>query len=285
MKQPLYIYAQLSSKFPKMDFFELYEKRDRIAKKLPNITKVRDTDWTLAEHRKINHLVLKDKLNLLLDTLVAKKYKNVELIDEIRQIINNEDLRYYSQYQKFNFSYDDNFSDLYFFYYDNEYINKIKRYKAWTGDREYNIFDLLNSILRKHLSKKREKEYYSRIREFRKSKKQTFLVEVDFLGYYFWSDWTTSHRETLYLLITDTNKETVINRLTKGVDKDATCITKSLSSKKCHQGTIKQISFLDFNEENLLKVKDCKDKKDSYGKPKYERWECFSNLVNQIRFK
>lgn len=286
MTKPLDIFDMLSKKYPDMEFFELYEIRDRIVEKLPNIAKVRETDYSLAEYRKINHILLQKKLEELISVLKEKKYKNIDLVDKVEKIIKNEDLRYYSQYQKYNFCYSDNFHTLFFFYYNEKYISKIKRYKKWTFDREYKINDLLDSIYSKYESKKREAAIYSNIRKFRKSKKHTFIIEIDFYGYRFWSDWTTTGSETIYLIISDVNKEAVINRIVSHEKtKDATSLIVDFAIGDFSQGTIKNISFLPITKENIEKAKlQQKNKKRKYTK-RYDKWDCFSDKVHVFREK
>lgn len=286
MNKPLDIFNMLSKRYPDMDFFELYEIRDRVAKKLPNITKIRDTDWTLAKYRKINHIILKEKLKELIYILKDNQYKNINLLDKVEKIIDSEDLRYYSQYQKYNFCYGDNFHTLFFFYYNEKYISEIKRYKKWTFDRELQISDLLRAISEKYESKKRETLIYLNIRKFKHSKKHTFIVEIDFYGYKFWSDWTTTGRETIYLIISDTNKEAVINRIISNEKtKDATSLIVDFAIGDFHQGTIKNINFLPITEENILKAKlHQKNSKYRYRKT-YDKWNCFSDKVHVFREK
>lgn len=284
MSKPLDIFSILSKKYPDMEFFELYEIRDRIIEKLPNIAKVRETDYSLAKYRKINHIILKEKLKELINVLKDKEYKNINLLDKVEKILDCEDLRYYSQYQKYNFCYSDNFHTLFFFYYNEKYISRIKKYKKWTFDREYKIYDLLDSIYRKYESKKREASIYSNIRKFRKSKKHTFIVEIDFYGYKFWSDWTTTGSETIYLIISDVNKEAVINRIVSNEKtKDATSLIVDFAIGDFSQGTIKNISFLPITKENIEKAK-LHQKNSKYRHRKtYDKWNCFSNEISLLR--
>lgn len=284
MSKPLDIFSILSKKYPDMDFFELYEIRDRVANKLPNITKIRDTDWTLAKHRKINHIILKEKLKELIAVLKYKEYKKIDLLDKVEKIVDYEDLRYYSQYQKYNFCYSDNFHTLFFFYYDEKYISEIKRYKKWTFDREYRIYDLLDSICSKYESKKREASIYSNIKKFKHLKKHTFIVEIDFYGYKFWSDWTTTGRETVYLIISDVNKEAVINRIISNEKtKDATSLIVDFAIGDFSQGTIKNINFLPITLENILKAKSHQKNSKYRHRKTYDKWNCFSNEISLLR--
>ena len=282
-KKPLDIFDFLRGKFPKEDFFSLYKKRDRIAEKLPYIAKIRNTDWTIADNRKVNHQILKDKLNDLFEVLEQKKFPNIEKLKKAKEIINSVDMRYYSMKQDFNFCYSDNFHTLFFFYYNDKYISDIKKYKRWTFDREYNVSDLLSSIINKYESRKREQEIYSRIKKFRAAKKQRFIVEIDFIGFYFYSDWTTNHQEKLHLLISDINEEAVLKRIYKGIKNDANDIVKHLSSKECHQGNIISYKFLEINEENINKVLQCRQNRHLYRKNNYEKWNCFSLYVDEVR--
>ncbi|WP_066408162.1 hypothetical protein [Aliarcobacter skirrowii] len=97
---------------------------------------------------------------------------------------------------------------------------------------------------------------YSNIRKFRKSKKHTFIVEIDFYGYRFWSDWTTTGSEAIYLIISDVNKEAVINRIVSHEKtKDATSLIVDFAIGDFSQGTIKNISFLPITKENIEKAK------------------------------
>lgn len=272
MKMPLDIFSSLRDKFPTTDFFELYEKRDRIVKKLPNLSKVRETEYTLSKYRKIDSIVLREKIELLLKTLEEKKYYKTELIEEIREILKNEDMRYYSQQQYFNFCYSDDFHNIFFFYYDDSYINKIKKYKKWTFDRSYAIGCLLESIRRKSNSKKREKEYYSRIRQFRKMKKQVFTLEVAFVRVDYTFDWACSSDEKVLVTISDINKDTVLRRITEDGN-TVTRIIKSLCKQNCSVGYVKSINFLDANKHSKNKEK----------RNDYEKWNCFEKEVHALR--
>ncbi|MEV9477464.1 hypothetical protein ACOTVS_09980 [Aliarcobacter butzleri] len=281
-KKPLYIFEYFMQKYPKTDFIELMTKVDNTSRKLPEIKKIRESDWTLAKYKKINPGILKDKLNMLFDVLIEKGYKNIEKIKIARDIINNEDMRYYSQQQYFKFCYSDDFSTLYLFYYNDTFIQTIKNYKKWTFDREYSIFCLLDAIINKYNYKNREKEYFSRIKNIKKLKNKLFIVEVDFIGYNLDNEWAMPHNEKIYLIISDINKAAVLKRISDD-GKKANSIINNLSSRKCHQGSIKSINFLDLNSENIQKAKECIKNKHTFNSHSYDKWICFSQRVHNER--
>lgn len=270
IKEPMDIFDYLRKKYPNSDFFKLYEQRDRIAKKLPMVENVSNNRY---KHHKINPLILKEKLLVLFDVLIKKRYKNIEMIEKCKNIIEKEDLRYYSQNQQYRFCYTDNFNNVYDFYYS-DLIKKIQKYKRWTIDREFNIYCLLDAIIVKNESKIRESKYYSSIRKFKHAKKQTFLISFDFDGTYYFLDWYQNHKEKVYIFISDTSKEAALERLQK--DNKAThLVIDMLSSRDC-QGNIKNIQFLPFTDENITLAKRLSNKK-------YDKWNCHSDEINFLR--
>lgn len=273
--EPLTIFAFINAKYPKQDYFYIDAIADRLSKKLPEIKKRASSRY---KYHKIDPIILKEKLFKLIDVLVEKNYKD-KRIEECRNILENEDLRYYSQNQNYRFG-SDNFHNVFDFYYS-DMAKKIQKYKKWTQNREWEVICLLEAVINKKDMKIRESEYYQSIRNFKQAKKQTFLISFDFCGTYDLFDWYGTHNEKIFILISDTTKEAVLARLQHG--NNASQLARDMSSKECNYNSyIKNIIFLDKTKENINKAEETLKKRHKYGK-KYDKWNCHSKEINLAR--
>ena len=270
MNEPKDIFDFLRNKHPKKDFFELYDTRDNLAKKLPEIEKVSSTRY---KYKKLNHNILKDKAQKLLDDLVKKNYPDLNRIKKVQHILDTQDLRYYSQNQYYTFCYSDDFHRIYDFYFNKDYIKTINRYKKWNTNRVFEVLCLLDAFIDKYDSKIREQEIYSKIHNFRKQKHQNYIVKFNYNSTYDLMDWFGVHNQEMCLLITDVSEEQVIKRLHD--DNESSRMVNSLSSVKGCKGYIKDIEFLELNKENYLLAKECNSKRHCKYDKDYDKWNMF----------
>jgi hypothetical protein len=264
------LYDFLAKKYPDKDYCQLSLQSDRIKEKLFIARNMENRYKT----KKLDSGKLKDKLIALLEILEAMKYPITKDIIEVKDILENEDLRHYAQYNNYKFSYSDSFYQIYNFYYDDDYLSQVKQFKRWTLNRKIKISNLLRAFIQKKNNRLIAMKYFSTIKKYKSLKKYNFIVSFDYVGACMCLDFAVSHKEKIYLIINDTSKQNVIKRLRK-YDKASELVQYLISKDNCW-GSIENIEFLKNTPENLKLAKDCYKKRYR----KYTTTYCKKEMIN-----